>query len=109
MRIYRTLFLCWAVGLSAALNAAPAAAATLHVGARSVSTTPGRPVAVSGQMRTRIAHEVQSEVQANALALESREGEEVLEQAIFVACGLVSISGDVRARTCEVLGMRIPD
>ncbi len=109
MRIYRASLLCLVVGLSVALGAAPAQAATLHVGAASVSTTPDKPVAVSGQMRTRIAREVQSEVQANALALESREGEEVLEQAIFVACGLVSIHEGVRARACEVLGVRIPE
>jgi len=60
-------------------------------------------------MATRIAREVQSEVQANALALESREGDEVLEQAIFVACGLAYVIEDVRARAREVLSARIPD
>jgi len=109
MRDYRTSFLCWAVGLSALLGAASAPAATLHVGAASVSITPDKPVALCGQMMTRIGREVQSEVQANALALESRDAETVLDQAIFVACGVVYITADVRTRACEELTERIPD
>jgi len=106
---YATSLLCSAVALAMVFGFGSTAAASLHIGAASVSITPDRPVAVSGQMNTRIAREVQSEVQANALAMESRDGEEVVEQAVFVACGLVSISEDVRARACEVLGARIPD
>jgi len=106
---YSSSLLCAAVALAVILSATSAEAATLHVGAASVSITPDKPVAVSGQMHTRIAREVQSEVQANALALESRQGEEVLEQAIFVACGVVYITSDVRAGACEALSTRIPD
>ncbi|MCL4218532.1 MAG: hypothetical protein KJ052_16210, partial [Candidatus Hydrogenedentes bacterium] len=109
MRNYPALMLCLAAGLSVILGAPLAQAATLSAGAASVSITPDQPVALSGQMATRIAREVQSEVQANALALESRENGEVLEQAIFVACGVVYITADVRARACEELGARIPD
>lgn len=109
MRNYPALMLCLAAGLSVILGAPLAQAASLSAGAASVSITPDQPVALSGQMATRIAREVQSEVQANALALESRENGEVLEQAIFVACGVVYITADVRARACEELGARIPD
>jgi hypothetical protein len=84
-------------------------ASTLHVGAATESITPDRPVALAGQMVTRIAREVESEIQANALALESRDGGDVLEQAIFVACGLVYIGGDVHARVRDELAARIPD
>ena len=108
MRSYRTSFLCWAVAFAAMSSAGSALAASLHVGAASVSITPDRPVAVSGQMATRIAREVQSEVQANALALESREGDEVLEQAIFVACDLVYPIEDVIARSRQELSTRVP-
>jgi len=59
-------------------------------------------------MATRIAREVESEVQANALAMESREGEEVLDQAIFVVCGVVYATRDVCARAREAVGTRIP-
>ena len=64
----------WPLSVVALLSMASAKAATLHVGAASVSITPDKPVALSGQMHTRIARDVQSEVQANALAMESREG-----------------------------------
>jgi hypothetical protein len=107
MRNYRILFLCWAVGLL--LGAASASAAELLVGATSVSITPDKPVALDGQMVTRIAREVQSELQANAMAMESRDGETVLEQAIFVACDVVYITADVRARACAEFSARIPD
>jgi len=109
MRSYSTSSLCWAVGLSATLGVTAVPAATLHVGAATSSITPEQPVAVCGQMSTRIAREVQSEVQANALAMESRQGEKVLEQAIFVACGVVYITSEVRTRAYEELSARIPD
>ena len=60
-------------------------------------------VAVSGQMRTRIAREVETEVQANVLALESRDGDTVLDQAVFVSCGLVNICEEVRTRSRELV------
>ena len=66
-------------------------AAEIHVGGASVSITPDQPVALAGQMHTRIARTVESEVTATALALESREGDRVLEQAILVSCDLVGI------------------
>lgn len=86
-----------------------ASAATLHVGAHTTSITPEVPVALTGQMTTRIAHTVESEIQANAMALESREGDTVVEQAIFVACGLVAIREGLLDRVREELAPRIPD
>lgn len=92
-----------------ALGVTSSWAAELHVGAASVSITPDQPVALSGQMHTRIAREVESEVQANAVAMESRDGDAVLEQAIFVACGLVYITEELDARVREHLATRISD
>lgn len=89
--------------------AIPAPAATLHAGAHTTSITPDQPVALDGQMHTRIARTVESEVQANALALESREGDTVVEQALFVACGLVAIGDDIYAGVQALLAPRIPD
>ncbi len=51
--------------------------AELHVGGATVSITPDRPVALAGQMHTRIARDVESPVTATALALESRDGDKV--------------------------------
>ncbi len=84
-------------------------AATLHVGAVSTSITPELPVALSGQMHTRVATEVESPVLANVLAIESHDGDQVLEQAIFVACGLVAIRGGIGEMVREELAPRIPD
>ncbi len=109
MKSNRVSLVFWAACLAAVLSVASASAATLHVGASSVSITPDKPVAVCGQMHTRIAREVESPVQANALAMESRDGDTVLEQAIFVACGVVYITPEVRTRACEAINARIPE
>lgn len=66
-------------------------AAEFHIGGAMTSITPDQPVPLSGQMRTRISQKVESPVMATALALESREGERVLDQAMMVACDLVAI------------------
>lgn len=88
----------------------PAAlASTLHVGAHTTSITPDMPVALTGQMTTRIAHTVETEVLANAMALESREGDTVVEQALFVACDLVAIREGLLERVRQELAPRIPD
>lgn len=83
--------------------------AELRVGASTVSITPDRPVALAGQMQTRVARTIESPVIAAVLAMESREGDKVLDQAVFVACDLVSIpkalTDGVRARLKE----RVPD
>src|SRR4051812_875372 len=50
-------------------------AAELLVGGATVSITPDRPVALAGQMHTRVSRAVESPVTATALALESREGD----------------------------------
>jgi hypothetical protein len=95
--------------MPALLVSVPTFAASLHVGAATISITPDKPVAVSGQMSTRIARTVESEVQANALAIESRDGDQVLDQAIFVSCGVVYVPADITARARKVLATHIPD
>jgi hypothetical protein len=97
--------------LAAALWAGDATAgraAELLIGGATVSITPDRPVALSGQMRTRIAREVESPVTATALALESRDGEKSLDQAIFVSCDLVSIREGVLDKVRQRLKDRLP-
>lgn len=85
------------VCLSACLAATvPVAAAKLHVGAASASITPDVPVALLGQRHTRISKEVETPCIATVLALESRDGDRSLEQAVFVACDLVFIPHPLR-------------
>ncbi|MCC7334924.1 MAG: hypothetical protein IT422_07505 [Pirellulaceae bacterium] len=96
-------FVCIAV-----LNVLPAdrlTASELHLGGATTSITPDGPVALSGQMHTRIARSVDSPVTATALALESREGDMVLDQAIMVSCDLVAI----REGILEMVRQRIQD
>ena len=87
----------------------PIDAAELYVGRAMTSITPEQPVPLSGQMRTRISQAVDNPVTATALALESRDGEKTLDQAVLVSCDLVAIreglADEVRARLKE----RLPD
>jgi hypothetical protein len=84
-------------------------AAELHIGAAAIDITPQQPVAISGQMHTRISQRVDSPILASVLAVESRDGARSLDQAIMVACDLVAIRegliDEVRAKLKE----RLPD
>jgi hypothetical protein len=66
-------------------------AAEMRVGTATASITPERPIALSGQMHTRISKGVRSPVTATVLALESRDEVRTLDQAILVSCDLVAI------------------
>ena len=83
-------------------------AAELQVGGATITITPDKPVALSGQFRTRISTEVESPVTATALALESREGEKSLDQAILVSCDLVSIRDGILEAVREKVAPRLP-
>ena len=77
-------------------------------GRRSVSHR-SEPVALSGQMHTRIARTVESPVTATALALESRDGDKVLDQAIMVSCDLVAIREGILEMVRDRVKERIAD
>tara|TARA_R110002095_G_scaffold80197_2_gene68882 strand:+ start:6333 stop:7793 length:1461 start_codon:yes stop_codon:yes gene_type:complete len=66
-------------------------AAQLYVGGATVDITPELPVSLTGQMHTRIANKVESNVTATALVLESREGDRQIDYAVFVSCDLIAI------------------
>ena len=91
------------------IPASLAGAADLYVGSATISITPDKPVALDGQMVTRIARDVQSPVTATALALESRDGDKSLDQALFVSCDLVAIRSGVYEAVRERLKTRAPD
>jgi len=84
-------------------------AAELLIGAANVSITPSQPVALSGQRHTRIARQVESPVTATALAIETRHGEAVLDQAIMVSCDLVAIRDGIQEQFRERVKARLPD
>jgi hypothetical protein len=87
----------------------PTDAAELYIGGATVSITPDQPVALSGQMHTRISQQVDSPVTATVLALESRDGAKVLDQAIMVSCDLVAIRDGVLDRVRQRVSQRISD
>jgi hypothetical protein len=83
-------------------------AAELFVGGSTVSITPDLPVSLAGQMHTRIAREVETPVTATALALESRDGNRVLDRAILVSCDLVAIDDAVFDQVRRRVHERLP-
>jgi hypothetical protein len=66
-------------------------AAELRFGAATVDITPDKPVALDGQRNVRISKTPETPITATALALESRDGDKVVDQAIIVSCDLVAI------------------
>ncbi len=85
-----------------------ATAAELHVGAATADITPEGPVAVSGQFHLRIARKVETPVTANAIALESRRGDESIDAAVMVSCDVVTIPTEVLRLVREAVGKRLP-
>lgn len=104
-------FAGWICGLNQDSLAADAVRepSTLLVGAAKTSITPDRPVALQGQMHTRISKSVESPIMAEALALESRRGEEVVDQALFVSCDLTSPRGGLIEKVRQRIKERLPD
>jgi len=84
-------------------------AAELWVSGATVSITPKLPVGLSGQRHARVAETVESEVTATALALESRQGDRVLAQAIMVSCDLVAIRTGVLEMVRKRIESRLKD
>ncbi len=86
----------------------PAAAAELWIGAATADITPDRPVPLTGGTSVRIGREILSPCTANVLALESRDGDRVLDQAILVACDLCVIRPGIQEGFREQLAGRLP-
>lgn len=105
---HSSLWFLAAAALGATLAPGLSRGAELRVGAASVSITPDGPVALAGQMHTRIAREVRSPVTATALALESKNGDRTLDQAILVSCDLVAIDRAILDQAREHLQQRLP-
>lgn len=81
------------LGLGAIGHSEACLGGQLYVGGATISITPDQPVLLDGQRRTRVSKKVETPCIATALAVETRDGEKSLEQAIFVACDLVAIRG----------------
>lgn len=82
----------------------------LLIGGATVSITPELPVALAGQMRTRIAKEILSEVTATAIALESvdKDGKS-LDEAIMISCDLVTIREGIIELVRQRVEKKLPE
>jgi len=82
-------------------------ASELYVGGSTVDITPDQPVPLNGQMRTRISSETTTPIVAVALAVETREGNQVVDQAIMVSCDLALIRDGLLEKVRERLQGKI--
>lgn len=83
--------------------------AELRFGAATASITPDEPVALSGQRRVRISKKHETPIQVSALAIESRAGNKVLDQAVIVSCDLVAIRDGIVDKVRAKVNSRVPD
>lgn len=103
-------FVAIALVIASATTWAPAAlsAGELYVGAATVDITPDKPVALAGQRHLRVSKKVDTPLLATAIAVEAREGDKVVDQAIMVACDLVAIRAGIQERFREHVKDRLP-
>ncbi len=95
--------------LAVFLSAATAPAAELWIGGATTSITPDKSVPLDGHRGLRMSNKVESPVTATALALESRDGDKRLDQAILVSCDLVAIRDGVTEKIREWVKPRLDD
>lgn len=80
----------------------------LWIGRATADITPDGPVALTGMKTVRITREIQSRCTANVLALEAREGDRVVDQAILVSCDLCVIRPGIQKGFRKHLAGRLP-
>ena len=97
------------LGFVAVHVATDASAATLYVGAASCDITPDQPVFLSGQFNARVSQGVSCPVTANIVALESRDGDKALEQAIVISMDTVVIYDPFFKVFKEVMCKALPE
>ena len=82
--------------------------AELFVGAATADITPDEPVPLTGMRTVRISRSIHSRCTANVLALESRDGDQVLDQAILVSCDLCVIRPGIQEGFRSCVADRLP-
>jgi hypothetical protein len=81
----------------------------LHIGTATADITPKLPVALMGQFNLRIADTVETSLTANVIALESREGNRSLDEAIMVSCDLTEIPEKLLIMVRDEVHKQIPE
>ncbi|OGV62222.1 MAG: hypothetical protein A2283_20255 [Lentisphaerae bacterium RIFOXYA12_FULL_48_11] len=87
----------------------PSVAGSLSIGCSSIDITPSRPVALAGNFSTRISKEPETPIIAAALALESKDGDKPVQQALIISCDLVAIRDGVQEKFRSKLQPLLPD
>ncbi|MBM4089810.1 MAG: hypothetical protein FJ276_10335 [Planctomycetes bacterium] len=80
----------------------------LWIGTATVDITPKPPVALTGFQTVRITSTIQSPLTANVLALESRDGDQAVDQAILISCDLCVIRPGVQDEFRKFVAGRLP-
>ena len=81
----------------------------LFFGWASESITPDKPVAIGGQYHTRIGGEVHDPLLVTALAIETRDGDGVIDQAVMVSCDVSIVRRTTQQTVRELVKQRLPD
>lgn len=97
---------CCAAGLSAA-DELPAG--QLYVGWATVDITPSERVILDGSGYKRLTKEVEDPVTATVLALETRDGDRVIDQAIMISFDLVRMTKEVHEGMQRVAAEKLED
>jgi hypothetical protein len=82
--------------------------AELWIGAATADITPKPPVALTGFQTVRITRTIQSPLTANVLALESRQADRVIDQAILISCDLCVIRPGIQEGFRKHVAARLP-
>jgi len=85
-----------------------AAGSELWIGAATADITPDEPVPLTGHRSVRISKSILSRCTANVLALEARDGDKIVDQAIMVACDLCVIRPGIQQGFKIHLADRLP-
>jgi hypothetical protein len=93
----------------AALAVATASAAELRIGAATINITPDKPVALDGQFNTRISRGVDNPLTATAVAIEAREGDRCVDQAILLSADIVVFRQPIPGPLRERLRAKLPE
>ena len=86
----------------------PASKAGLWIGAATADITPRPPVGLDGFQTVRITRTIQSPLTASVLALESRQRDRAMDQAILVSCDLCVIRPGIQEGFRKHVAARLP-
>lgn len=73
------------------------------------SIVPDKPVAIAGQYNTRISGEVLDPITVTALAIETRDDQGVIDQAVWVSCDMVAVRRVTVDGVRKKVAAKLPD